>query len=112
MRLALGALIAFGLLAAPARAADVNIGGFEFSPSSVTINQGDSVTWHFDGPDTNHSVTSDAGQADSWDSDPGRNPTAADHPPGSTYARQFAVAGRSEERRVGKECRSRWSPYH
>src|SRR2546427_9842182 len=26
-------------------------------------------------------------------------------PPGKT-------AGRSEERRVGKECRSRWSPYH
>ena len=24
--------------------------------------------------------------------------------------RQYAV--RSEERRVGKECRSRWSPYH
>src|SRR3712207_2842951 len=22
------------------------------------------------------------------------------------------TAGRSEERRVGKECRSRWSPYH
>src|SRR3712207_9421902 len=22
------------------------------------------------------------------------------------------VGGRSEERRVGKECRSRWSPYH
>ena len=22
------------------------------------------------------------------------------------------VAYRSEERRVGKECRSRWSPYH
>src|SRR2546429_7096385 len=22
------------------------------------------------------------------------------------------VSGRSEERRVGKECRSRWSPYH
>ena len=22
------------------------------------------------------------------------------------------VQGRSEERRVGKECRSRWSPYH
>ena len=28
-----------------------------------------------------------------------------------TYA--FAwPEGRSEERRVGKECRSRWSPYH
>src|SRR2546430_17427363 len=24
----------------------------------------------------------------------------------------FANAERSEERRVGKECRSRWSPYH
>ena len=23
-----------------------------------------------------------------------------------------AIASRSEERRVGKECRSRWSPYH
>ena len=22
------------------------------------------------------------------------------------------IDGRSEERRVGKECRSRWSPYH
>ena len=24
----------------------------------------------------------------------------------------FVACGRSEERRVGKECRSRWSPYH
>src|SRR3712207_9423438 len=24
---------------------------------------------------------------------------------------QLAAGGRSEERRVGKECRSRWSPY-
>ena len=29
----------------------------------------------------------------------GASPTMAHHP-------------RSEERRVGKECRSRWSPYH
>src|SRR2546422_8401570 len=32
------------------------------------------------------------------------------------FARRHPVAGvvgvRSEERRVGKECRSRWSPYH
>src|SRR5256885_15695538 len=26
--------------------------------------------------------------------------------------RTSLAAGRSEERRVGKECRSRWSPYH
>ena len=24
----------------------------------------------------------------------------------------FSLPSRSEERRVGKECRSRWSPYH
>ena len=24
----------------------------------------------------------------------------------------FKIIARSEERRVGKECRSRWSPYH
>ena len=33
------------------------------------------------------------------------------------YAEVFSLVqsiaeGRSEERRVGKECRSRWSPYH
>ena len=28
------------------------------------------------------------------------------------YVNQKYVAERSEERRVGKECRSRWSPYH
>src|SRR5258707_7941518 len=27
-------------------------------------------------------------------------------------AERDAFVGRSEERRVGKECRSRWSPYH
>ena len=27
-------------------------------------------------------------------------------------ARLDVMVGRSEERRVGKECRSRWSPYH
>src|SRR2546430_6420619 len=26
--------------------------------------------------------------------------------------RALVLVGRSEERRVGKECRSRWSPYH
>src|SRR3712207_9444469 len=29
-----------------------------------------------------------------------------------TLARKGLVHHRSEERRVGKECRSRWSPYH
>ena len=30
----------------------------------------------------------------------------------STPGAKAANDGRSEERRVGKECRSRWSPYH
>ena len=29
-----------------------------------------------------------------------------------TYLRIGKTNARSEERRVGKECRSRWSPYH
>ena len=29
----------------------------------------------------------------------------------TVHHKKFAD-GRSEERRVGKECRSRWSPYH
>src|ERR1043166_5505021 len=28
------------------------------------------------------------------------------------YCPTVRLGGRSEERRVGKECRSRWSPYH
>src|SRR2546422_5755754 len=39
--------------------------------------------------------------------------TSVDHldtPRGSGTV--FPVRSRSEERRVGKECRSRWSPYH
>src|SRR5471030_1372988 len=31
---------------------------------------------------------------------------------GTMFYIMDCVEGRSEERRVGKECRSRWSPYH
>src|SRR3712207_9134417 len=33
-------------------------------------------------------------------------------PDGGVIGPVAALALRSEERRVGKECRSRWSPYH
>src|SRR6266436_8227169 len=33
-------------------------------------------------------------------------------PRGATFGQQTTAGVRSEERRVGKECRSRWSPYH
>ena len=31
---------------------------------------------------------------------------------GNDFERESVIQLRSEERRVGKECRSRWSPYH
>src|ERR1041385_4734839 len=34
------------------------------------------------------------------------------NPPPRYVVLSFTFSGRSEERRVGKECRSRWSPYH
>ena len=40
--------------------------------------------------------------------------TADEDGEGAGLYEHFAVVAdkRSEERRVGKECRSRWSPYH
>ena len=37
---------------------------------------------------------------------------AAESPSPQEIAATRLQAERSEERRVGKECRSRWSPYH
>src|SRR2546430_10274510 len=42
----------------------------------------------------------------------GAAPRAGDARPGKLLARRLRRGARSEERRVGKECRSRWSPYH
>src|SRR2546430_8010575 len=44
---------------------------------------------------------------------PGDGPEAVDFTPDSFQPLlQGGEVRRSEERRVGKECRSRWSPYH
>ena len=87
------AVIAFGAAAAPAQAADVTISNFQFMPASITIAQGDTVKWTWSGPDTNHSVTSRPGQADSFDSDPGNTPSSLDHPPGDTFSHTFNTPG-------------------
>ena len=43
--------------------------------------------------------------------DPGC-PTISVNIGGTHVEKALLDLGRSEERRVGKECRSRWSPYH
>ena len=43
---------------------------------------------------------------------PGANPTDSEFFAQVPKLRASMTAFRSEERRVGKECRSRWSPYH
>jgi plastocyanin len=94
-RLLVGAGLAVsGLLAVPAWAdtTDVTVSGFAFSPATVQIQPGDTVTWHFSGPDENHSVTSDAGQSESFDSDP--NTGSPFHTPADTFSHQFNAAGR------------------
>ena len=39
-------------------------------------------------------------------------PEVSGYSPAAGYVKSRVAILRSEERRVGKECRSRWSPYH
>jgi plastocyanin len=87
------AVIAFGVLAAPAHAADVSIKNFSFMPSAITVTQGDTVKWTWAGPDTNHSVTANSGQAESWDSDPTGTPVTINHTTGDTFSHTFNTTG-------------------
>jgi plastocyanin len=89
IRAALLAVAAALALAAPARAADatVDVGDFKFTPASVTINQGEQVTWNWVGPDLIHNVHAADG---SFDSHPGGG---AGSPPGGKYSHTFKVPG-------------------
>jgi plastocyanin len=85
----------FGLLASPAFAADrpVAVSVFDYRPNTMTINPGDSVAWRWSGPDTNHSVTALRGEAEQFDSDPGRSAGAINHEVGETFRHTFTKAG-------------------
>jgi plastocyanin len=96
-RLALFAAVAcLAGLATPAAADDatVSIANFQYSPGTVTIDTGQKVTWNWAGPDKNHTVTSNSGQSESFESHPGV-PTAAvsDGPAGETFSHTFTHAG-------------------
>jgi plastocyanin len=90
MAAAVLALLAF---AAPASAAnkDVSVANFAFAPPTVTVAQGDTVTWTFAGPDLNHTVTASPHQAETFDSDPGTAQPL--HTPGSTFVHAFNTPG-------------------
>ena len=80
-------------LAAPAHATtvQVNIGNNAFTQSQITITQGDTVTWNWVGPDTNHSTTTTAEGQTTWDSDPG-NPFP-NHQVGDKFSWNFPNEG-------------------
>jgi plastocyanin len=59
-------------VAIAAASTGVTISDFEFSPSSVTVNVGDTVTWTNDGP-TPHSATSNDGVFDTGIMDAGQS---------------------------------------
>src|SRR5690606_41477269 len=58
-------------------------------------------------PDSRHGALGDAGVASSPDAN-----SMHWNPSKMAFIEKEMGVSRSEERRVGKECRSRWSPYH
>jgi plastocyanin len=74
-------------------AVQVAVGQFKYAPAGASIYAGDYVLWSWDGPDTNHSVTADAGQAMDFDSDGGKPAGQVNHPLGDGYGISFPTAG-------------------
>ena len=69
----------------PPAGATVHLGSASFSPASITITHGTTVTWTND-TGTAHTITPDAGQAPSWSS----HDIAGQ---GATFQFSFATAG-------------------
>jgi plastocyanin len=90
---------AFALLCAPAgahpgHAALITVGNFRFDPPNVTIAQNEYVLWYYNKLDRNHSVTADAGQDMSFDSDAGKQPGQVQHPANDGFSVLFDKTGR------------------
>ncbi len=65
-----------------------------FSAGTATVATGDTVVWKWYGPAANHSVTADPGQAESFESDPGKQPPEIDHAAGFIFTHTFTHLGR------------------
>jgi plastocyanin len=88
--------------AAPAGAAEVTVKVDDdfFDPFAVQIAPGDTVVWEWVGLEGDHSVTTEDGQIESFDSDPGNNEPV--HPAGSEPFRYTF----NEEGRVTYLCKT------
>ncbi len=77
---------------APAQAANtrVSISDFQWSVKNPQIDLGESVTWDWIGPDTQHSVSGQPDNATQWDSDPG---SVGSHQLGDTFTVTFDQPG-------------------
>ena len=73
---------------------EVQVGDDFLRPADTRVAVGDTVVWKWLGPRGNHSVTADPGQAESFDSDPGKAPQAIAHPAGHTFTHLFTKTGR------------------
>ena len=71
--------------------AEISVGLVSFQPAEVTIATGDGIGWVFRGPDTNHTITADAGQSETFDSDPGVSEPS--HAIDDSYYHDFFTAG-------------------
>lgn len=81
------------LLPVAAEAANrrVSVGNFQWSAPEVLIDLNEKVTWHWVGPDTQHSISPQQGNTSGVDSDPGN--AAPDHFPGFEFTGQFTRPG-------------------
>jgi plastocyanin len=92
VRRGLAAVALCGALAAPASAhpghsaPTVSISVYAYNPDTINVIEGDVVQWNWDGPDTGHSVTSDAGSGETFDS-------GVKDAVGSTFTYYFGKAG-------------------
>ena len=99
--LATGGLVV-ALVAAPAPAlghpghgpTEIWVADNIFSAGTATVATGDTVVWKWYGPAANHSVTADPGQAESFESDPGKQPAEIVHPVGFVFTHTFTHLGR------------------
>jgi plastocyanin len=71
----------------------VTIGGYAYGPEDLVVNRGDTVVWSWTGPDTNHTVTAGAGQAESFESHPGIADGAVAGAPGGGFRHTFTTTG-------------------